>query len=134
MATTKKKVTITLDCDLYNSAKTKYDNLSGRINELLSMDLYGSDEKAELIERLHELKLEEKSVTKRICELEHEETLVKESKANVETVLKLVYDVYSRKGVIGLNQVEAECKRHNCNFNEIVQILESEDIAMVNYA
>ena len=66
MAATKKKITITIDCDLYDSAKSKYDNISGRVNELLSMDLYGSDEKSELIDRLHELKLEEKSITKRI--------------------------------------------------------------------
>ena len=45
MAATKKKITITIDCDLYDSAKSKYDNISGRVNELLSMDLYGSDEK-----------------------------------------------------------------------------------------
>ncbi len=134
MAVTKRKVTITIDCDLYNSAKSKYDNLSGRVNELLSMDLYGSDEKAELVDRLHQLKLEEKSITKRICELEKEEAIIQETKANVESVLNWVYDVYSRKGFIGLNQVESECKRLSCDFNEVVRILESEDIAMVKYA
>lgn len=134
MAETKKKITITIDCDLYESAKSKYDNISGRINDLLSMDLYGSDEKAELVDRLHELKLEEKSITKRICELEKEETVIRESKANIDLVLVWVREVYSRKGVIGLNQVKNECLRHNCDFNEVVKILEDEDIATVKFA
>ena len=134
MAATKQKITITIDCDLYNAAKSKYDNISGRINDLLSMDLYGSDEKAELVDRLHALKLEEKSITKRICELEHEENVIQESKNNVEKVLNWVYDVYNRKGIVGLNQVKDECDRHNCDYNEIVRILESEGIATVNFA
>lgn len=134
MAVTKRKVTITIDCDLYNSAKSKYDNLSGRVNELLSMDLYGSDEKAELVDRLHELKLEEKSITRRICELEKEEVIIRESRANVDNVLNWAIEVYSHKGVIGLNQIEAACRRHECDFNEVVRILESEDIAMVKFA
>ena len=134
MAATKQKITITIDCDLYNAAKCKYDNISGRINDLLSMDLYGSDEKAELVDRLHALKLEEKSITKRICELEHEENVIQESKSNVEMVLNWVYDVYHRKGVVGLNQVKDECDRRKCDYNEIVKILESEDIATVNFA
>lgn len=134
MAATKQKITITIDCDLYNAAKSKYDNISGRINDLLSMDLYGSDEKAELVDRLHELKLEEKSITKRICELEHEETVIQETKSNVEQVLKWVYDVYHRKGVVGLNQVKSECDRLNCDYNEIVRVLESEGIATVKFA
>ena len=41
MAVTKTKKTITLDADVYEAARNKYPNLSGRINELLSMDLYG---------------------------------------------------------------------------------------------
>ena len=134
MAATKKKITITIDCDLYDSAKSKYDNISGRVNELLSMDLYGSDEKSDLIDRLHELKLEEKSITKRICELEKEEVIIHESKSNIELVLAWAREIYNRKGVIGLNQVKMECTRRNCNYEEVVNILENEDIATVNFA
>ena len=134
MVSTKKKITITIDCELYDAAKTRYDNISGRVNELLSMDLYGSDEKAELVDRLHELKLEEKSITKRICELEKEEILIEESRENIESVLRWAREVYSRKGVIGLNQVKMECTRLKCNYDEVVSILESEDIATVKFA
>ena len=131
---TKQKVTITIDCNLYEAAKTKYSNLSGRINELLSMDLYGSDEKEELVERLHALKLEEKSITKRICELEKAEHIVKQEKENLQQVLDWVNDTYSRKGIIGRNQLELVCKKNDVNIADVVRILEGEGVAIVNYA
>ena len=133
MAVTKQKITITIDCDLYESAKTKYNNISGRINELLAMDLYGNDEQAELVERLHNLQIEEKSIKKRLCELEKEEFKIQTEQSHKEEVLKWVKDVYQRKGYVPLNKLEAECKRYHVNFNEILMYLEAEDIATVNF-
>lgn len=134
MTVTKTKITITIDSDICEAARNKYGNVSGRINELLSMDLYGSDEKAELVERLHNLQIEEKSITKRICELEKEEVKIQAEETNRETVLSWVADVYQRNGVIGLNLLEKECKRHHVNFEEMRLYLESEEIATVKYA
>ena len=134
MAVTKQKITITIDCDLYKSAKAKYDNVSGRINDLLSMDLYGSDEKEELVERLHALKLEEKSLTKRICELEKAEHIVRDEKKRIQAVLDWGMDTYSRKGVIGRNQLELICKKHNVQVFDVVRLLEKDGVEIVNYA
>lgn len=133
MSQTKKKIGISIDCDLYEQAKLKYPKISTRINELLAMDLYGSDEKDKLIDELHELKLREKSITKRICELEKEEVKMEQSKSNKEAVLKWVTDVYSRNGVVPLNKLEGECNRNNVDFEEIKNYLESEEIATVNF-
>lgn len=134
MSVTKQKITITIDCDLYEAAKVKYSNISGRINELLSMDLYGNDEKDELIERLHNLKIEEKSITKRLCELEKEEVKIQAEETNKEAVLKWVRDVYQRNGVIGLNKLEAECKRHHVNMDDVVVLMDQSGMAYVKYA
>ena len=134
MATTKQKCTITLDCDIYEAARSKYPNLSGRINELLSMDLYGNDEKDELIERLHNLKLEEKSITKRLCELEKREVKIQADESNKEAVLSWVKEIYLRNGVVGLNKLEAECKRHSVNKDEIIKLMDESGVAYVNYA
>ena len=134
MAVTKQKITITIDCDLYESARNKYSNVSGRINELLAMDLYGNDEQAELVERLHNLQIEEKSIKKRLCELEKEEVKVQAEQSHKDDVLKWAREVYHRNGVIGLNKLEAECKRHHVNFEEIRLYLEAEDIAFVKFA
>lgn len=134
MSVTKKKITITVDCDLYEAAKTKYSNISGRVNELLSMDLYGNDEKDELIERLHNLKLEEKSITKRLCELEKQEVKIKEEESNKEAVLEWVTQVYQRNGVVGLDKLEKECKRHHVNMDEIKSLMDSSGVVYVNYA
>lgn len=134
MAVTKKSFSITVDCDLYEAAKTKYGKISPRINELLVMDLYGSDEKDQLLQELHELKIREKAITKKICELEKNEIKIKEEESNKEAVLKWVASVYSRNGVIGLNLLEKECKRYNVNFDIIKDYLESEEIATVKFA
>ena len=86
------------------------------------------------VERLHNLQLEEKSITKRICELEKEELKVQTEESNKDSVLKWVEEVYLRNGVIGLNKLEAECKRHHVNFNEMKNYLEMNEIATVKYA
>lgn len=129
----KQRIQLTLDCDIIESAKNKYPSISHRVNELLSMDLYGSDEKDELVNRLHELKLEEKSITKRICELEKEEVNLQENQANIQAIMAWVKDVYVRNGVIGLNKVKEECKRKHVSFDEVKQILDSEGIGYVNF-
>ena len=134
MSVTKQKITITIDCDIYEAAKSKYSNISGRINELLSMDLYGNDEKDELIERLHNLKIEEKSITKRLCELEKQEVKIQEEESNKENVLEWVTSVYQRNGVVGLNKLEAECKRYHVNVDEIVSLMDKSGVVYVNYA
>ena len=134
MSVTKQKITITIDCDIYEAAKNKYSNISGRINELLSMDLYGNDEKDELIERLHNLKLEEKSITKRLCELEKQEVKIQEEESNKEKVLEWVTSVYQRNGVVGLNKLEKECKRYHVNMDEIVSLMDKSGVVYVNYA
>ena len=130
----KQRIQLTLDWDIYDAAKQKYPSVSARVNELLSMDMYGSDEKDELVNRLHELKLEEKSITKRICELEKEAVQVQESKSSIQDVMEWIMDTYSRNGVIGLDKIEKECKRKHVSFTEIKQILDDEGIAYVNYA
>ena len=134
MSVTKQKITVTIDCDIYEAAKTKYTNISGRINELLSMDLYGNDEKDELIERLHNLKIEEKSITKRLCELEKQEVQLQEEETNKDAVLKWVRDVYQRNGVVGLNKLEAECKRHHVSIDEIKLLMDESGVVYVNFA
>ena len=133
MAVTKQKITITIDCDLHEAAKNKYGNVSGRINELLSMDLYGSDEKDELVQRLHQIKLEEKSITQRLCEIEKREVQLQADNTNRELVLEWVREVYQRNGVVGLNKLEAECKRHHVDVDEIVALMDQSGVAYVNY-
>lgn len=133
MVETKKKIGISIDCDLYEQAKLKYPKISTRINELLAMDLYGSDEKDKLIQELHDLKIREKSITKRICELEKEEVLIEQSQSNKEIVLEWVKDIYSRNGVVPLNILQQECDRHHVNFDDMKNYLEMEEIATVNF-
>jgi len=134
MAITKQKITITIDCNLYEAAKSKYPNVSGRINELLSMDLYGSDEKSDLIERLHDLKMEEKSITKRLCELEKAEIEIQTNNTNKDKVIQWVTEVYQRNGVVGLNKLEKECKRYDVNMRDIVSLMDQSGVVYVNYA
>ena len=134
MSVTKQKITITIDCDIYEAAKEKYTNISGRVNELLSMDLYGSDERQELVERLHNLHIEEKSITARLCQLDKEEKKIRDAETNKQEVIDWVNEVYQRNGVIGLNKLEAKCKRLDVNFEEMVQMMDDSGVAYVKYA
>ena len=117
-----------LDVDRLNV----YPTLSCTVDDLLPEA--ASDEKEELVERLHALKLEEKSLTKRICELEKAEHIVKDEKKRIQAVLDWGMDTYSRKGVIGRNQLELICKKHNVQVFDAVRLLEKEGVAIVNYA
>lgn len=131
----KKRIHITIDCDLYDLAQVKYGHrkLSDRVNQLLSMDLHQSTERQELIEKLHELSIEQQAVQDRLCELNKIEKEKDEHESNMDKVLHWIRDIYSRKGVIGLNQVKAECRRLHVNYEDIRSILEAEEIATVNY-
>lgn len=131
----KKRIHITIDCDLYDLAQVKYGHrkISDRINQLLSMDLHQSTEKQELIEKLHELTIEQKAIQDKLCELNQIEKEIEEQESSMDKVLNWIREVYSRKGVVGLNQVKAECKRLQVNYQEVVHIMEREDIATVNY-
>ena len=53
--------------------------------------------------------------------------------SSMDKVLNWIRDIYQRKGVVGLNQVEMECKRLHVNYYDVLKILEAEDIATVNY-
>ena len=133
MSVTKKKITITIDCDLYEAAKTKYSNISGRINELLSMDLYGSDERQELVERLRNLQIEEKSITARLCELDKKERKVQAAETNKKKVISWVNEVYQRNGVVGLNQLKQECSRLDVDYDEMVYLMDESGVAYVKF-
>ena len=131
----KKRVNVNLDCDLYYLAQSRYGkgNVSNRINELLSIDLHQSSEKEQLIEKLHELRIEERAITDKICQLNKMEREKEAEESSIDKVLMWVRDLYERKGVVGLNQVEMECKRLKVNYYDVLKILEAEEIATVNY-
>lgn len=133
MAQTKKKIGISIDCDLYEQAKVRYPKISTRINELLALDLYGSDEKDKLIQELHDLKIKEKAITKRICELEKDEIRIEQSQSAKDSVLEWCAEIYSRKGYVPLNKLEDECNRQHVNFEDIKSYLEMEEIATINF-
>ena len=131
----KQRIQLTLDCDIYDAAKEKYPSVSARVNELLAMDLYGSDEKDELVQRLHQLKLEEKSITQRLCELDKSEVQLQADNSNRDKVIQWIEETYSRNGVIGLNKLEAECKRNGkLNIEEFIQMMDDSGVAYVNFA
>lgn len=129
----KTKITVTIDEDLNELANVQYKNKSDRINELMKIDLYESDEKSKLVEELQKTKQKEKIITKKICELEKQEKVKRGSNNSIESVLKWAKDIYERRGVVGLNLLEKECKRNKVDFSLVRQKLEDEEVALVNY-
>lgn len=130
----KTKVTLTLDTDLVDLGKVKYKNFSGRVNELISIDLNGTDEEAILLEEISNLNNQLKIKKDKLCKVRKKEALLKGSDDGINSVLDWARKVYGRNGVIGLNMLEKECKSKKVSFENVKNILEQEDVAFVNYA
>lgn len=129
--TDKSRVHLTLDEDIVSQAKMVYPNLSIRVNELLSQDLNSSDEEAKLVEEMEELMSLYNAKKRKLCKIRKQ---LERDGSGVENVLDWAKNVYYRKGVLGLNLLEMECKRHKVSFDEVRNILEQEDVALVKFA
>ena len=111
----------------------KYSNVSGRVNELLKVDLELSDDEDILLKEMEDAKAHYHAAKSKLCKYREK----KEAKANdekvIESVLEWAKTIYERKGVIGLNVLEKECKRKKVSFENVKEILEQEDVAFVQY-
>lgn len=130
----KTKVTVTLDTDLVDLAKLSYPNFSGRINELLSIDLHATDEEATLMKEIANLNDELEIKKDKLCNVRKKKAAVEGDESNIKSVLEWATEVYERKGVLGLNLLERECKKKKVSFSNVKNILEQEEVAFVNFA
>jgi Arc/MetJ-type ribon-helix-helix transcriptional regulator len=129
----KVKITVTVDRELNEMANMKYKNKSDRINELLKIDLFETDEKAKLIEELSKTKRKEKIITKKLCELEKEEKNLKGNDDNIEKVLEWARNTFNRRGFLGLNYLEKECKSNKVDLVFVKNQLVNEGVEFVNF-
>lgn len=127
----KTKVSLSLDTDLLRLAKIKYPNLSARVNQLLSIDLYAEDEEAVLMKEIASLQDELEVKTEKLYNIRQQQC--EDDNSNLDKVLSWAMDVYERRGVLGLNILERQCKRNKISFVNVKQMLEQEDIAFVKY-
>ncbi|MBE6505616.1 MAG: kinase/pyrophosphorylase [Methanobrevibacter millerae] len=130
----KTKVTLTLDTDLVDLAKISYPNFSGRMNELLSIDLHAETEESKLMKEIAKLHDELEIKEDKLCDIRKKRSALEGEASNIKEVLSWARNIYERKGVIGLNMLERECKKQKVSFSKIRDILEQEDVAFVNYA
>ena len=134
MSNNKTKVTITLDTDLVDLAKISYPNFSGRINELLSIDLHATDEEATLMKEIANLNDELEIKKDKLCNVRKKKAATEGEDSSIQSVLAWATEVYERKGVLGLNLLERECKKKKVSFTHVKTILEQEDVAFINFA
>ncbi|WP_407420705.1 hypothetical protein [Methanobrevibacter sp.] len=130
----KTKVTLTLDTDLVDLAKISYPNFSGRMNELLSIDLHAETEESKLMKEIAKLHDELEIKEDKLCDIRKKRSALEGEASNIKEVLSWARNIYERKGVIGLNMLERECKKQKVSFSKIRDILEQEDVAFVNFA
>ena len=130
----KTKVTLTLDTDLVDLAQISYPNFSGRMNELLSIDLHAETEESKLMKEIAKLHDELEIKEDKLCDIRKKRSALEGEASNIKEVLSWARNIYERKGVIGLNMLERECKKQKVSFSKIRDILEQEDVAFVNYA
>ena len=132
--TNKVKVTLTLDTDLVDLARLQYPNFSGRVNELLSIDLHAETEESQLMKEIASLSDELEIKQDKLCDIRRKRALAEGDASSIQLVLAWAREIYERKGVLGLNILERECNKRKVSFVNIRNILEQEDVAFVNYA
>lgn len=133
MSSNKTKVTLTLDTDLVDLAKLSYPNFSGRMNELLSIDLHAETEESKLMKEIAKLHDELEIKEDKLCDIRKKRSTLEGEVSTINEVLSWARGIYERKGVIGLNLLERECKKKKVSFSKIRDILEQEDVAFVNF-
>ena len=127
----KTKVSLSLDADLLRLAKSKYPNLSARVNQLLSIDLHAEDEESLLMKDIASLQDELELKMEKLHDIRQQQC--ENDNSNLDKVLSWAEEIYERRGVLGLNVLKRQCNRHKVSFVNVKQILEQEDIAFVNY-
>ena len=134
MSSNKTKVTLTLDTDLVDLAKLMYPNFSGRVNELVSIDLHAETEESKLMKEIAKLSDELEIKQDKLCDIRKKRIALEGEASTIKEVLSWARGIYERKGVLGLNILERECKKKKVSFSKIKDILEQEDVAFVNFA
>lgn len=134
MSSNKTKVTVTLDTDLVDLAKITYPNFSGRLNQLLSIDLHAENEESKLMKEIALLQDELEIKEDKLCDLRKKRATVEGDASTIKEVLVWARGIYERKGVLGLNMLERECKKKKVSFSKVKDVLEQEDVAFVNFA
>lgn len=127
----KTKVSLSIDDDLLRLAKIKYPNLSGRVNQLLSIDLHAEDEESMLMKEIASLQDELKVKTEKLCSIRKQQ--YGNDTEGLDKLLLWAYDVYGRRGVLGLNVLERQCKKYKVSFVTAKNILEKNDVAFVKF-
>ncbi len=127
-------MTLTLDTDLVDLARLQYPNFSGRVNDLLSIDLNAETEESKLMKEITKLSEELEIKQDKLCDIRKRRSTLEGDASVIEEVLSWARGVYERKGVLGLNVVERECKKKKVSFSNVVNILEKEDVAFVKFA
>ena len=127
----KTKVSLSIDTDLLRLAKSKYPNLSARVNQLLSIDLHAEDEESLLMKDIASLQDELELKMEKLQNIRQQGNDTDDS--NLDQVLSWAEEIYERRGVLGLNVLQRQCKRNKVSFVNVKHILEQEDIAFVNY-
>ena len=127
----KTKVSLSIDTDLLCLAKSKYPNLSARVNQLLSIDLHAEDEESLLMKDIASLQDELELKMEKLENIRQQQ--FDDDTTNLDKVLSWAEEIYKRRGVLGLNVLQRQCNRHKVSFVNVKHILEQEDIAFVNY-
>lgn len=129
----KKCVHITVDEDVWKNAKQFLPNISKEVNEFLKDVTHLSDNEDEIIKEMEYHKTQYKLFKRNLCKFRENKALKAKDSSNIDGVLVWAKTVYERRGVLGLNVLERECKNRGVNFNEVKNILECEDIAFVKF-
>ncbi|MGL6298835.1 MAG: hypothetical protein ACRC1M_06700 [Methanobacteriaceae archaeon] len=129
----KVKFTGTFDPDVLALAKLKFGNVSGTLNDLLKIAVYGDDEEDKLISSIEKLSKELNVKKDKLCKIREKKKQKKLLTGDIIKVTDWAVDVSKRVGSVNIDQLKAECTRNNVDIDIVKDELESLQIRVVDF-
>ena len=131
----KKKVSISIDADLWDEAGVKIPNRSAFIEEQLELYLANDlSEEKEVLELIDEKNAELSILEGKLCKL-REARLKKVKDVDIfENPMVSINRVHSKLGHVGKNQIKMFAKRNEVPYDALLQHVEGLGFNIVNFA
>lgn len=130
----KKKVHVTLDCDLIESAKTKLGMpLSTFLNIALAEELNASNEIEEVKKEIKDTESHLTFLQSRLCRLEKDKAMEIDRNKSIELAFETLTRIHNQHGVVGENQIKNVAGNYQgqVSFADLVQKCRESDYKIV---
>lgn len=130
----KKKVSISIDENIWEDAKVRISNRSKFIEECLSSFLYGDmSEEKEIITEMEELNSKLEALQGKLCALRESRKKSEENEELFEAPMISINRLHDRLGCIGKNQIKKFAKIHQVSYGALLKYVERNGLNITEF-